>query len=240
MFLYTFFKLLPKRCRRRLKKVIYREDDNKVLNEVKRYLEKYRKILPPGSYCFVYKYYDMFLEKRPYLPCELGGPSEDGVIFAFFEDGCLDPEPDLIKTSLDFQKRLIVFMDYDLQDRFDEIRERVAKETRKFLDEYRKTLAPDIYYFIEKNGGVVLEREPYPSWDTEARSKYGVIFAYFEYDYPDPDPNAIVRCLPNGWIEQTSPSSTIRYRSNTELKMTSFGFQRKIVDFIRNEFKNNA
>jgi len=239
MFLYLFFEKLFKCGRGHLKKEISIKDET-VLKEAKRLLELYRMILPPGIYCFVYKYLDMVMEKRPYLPCESGESSEDGVIFAYSEDACRDPEPDLTKTSVDFQRRLIVFMDNDLQDRLDEIRERVAKETRKFLDAYRKTLAPDIYYFIEKNGGVVLEREPYPSWDTEARSKYGVIFAYFEGDYPEPDPDAIVRCLPNGWIEQTSPSSTIRYRCSPELKTTSFGFQRKVVDFIRNEFKNNA
>src|SRR3972149_11776840 len=115
MFLFRFFERLFKSCRGRLKKEISIKDEN-VLNEAKRLLEIYRVILPPGIYCFVYKYLDMVMEKRPYLPCESGGSSEDGVIFAYSEDVCRDPEPDLTKTSVDFQRRLIVFMDNDLQD----------------------------------------------------------------------------------------------------------------------------
>jgi hypothetical protein len=116
--------------------------------------------------------------------------------------------------------------------------ERVSKEARRLLEEYRKTLSPDVYFFIGKPDGLVLEREQYPSLEPDLRLKYGVTFAFYEYGYPEPDSKATLRFLSDGWFEQISPSSMTCFKFTPVLEETSIGFQKKIIAFIRHNLKN--
>lgn len=88
------------------------------------------------------------------------------------------------------------------------------KDIRKLLEDFRATLAPGLYFFIDDGSHITIEREDYPC--PEDISKYGVTFGFWVKECPQNDSS-----LPmlNGFYFTTDISETPQFFQDNVIKI---------------------